>query len=60
MIVYGRVRWRTSNPDPIVPSKRKAPRKVGLAKASMKDAAIGDFNPRVTFIFGVADGNAGN
>jgi len=60
MIVYGRVRWRTSSPDPIVPSKRKAPRKVGLAKASMKDAAMDDFNFVVaTSLFNVADGDAG-
>ena len=46
--------------DTIVASKEKPHAKVGLAKALMGNVAIGDFNPRVTFIFGVADGNAGN
>ena len=42
-------------------AKEKAHAKVGSAKASMKDAAIDDFNFGVaTSLFNVADGNAGN
>jgi len=42
-------------------AKEKPHAKVGPAKASMKDAAIDDFNFGVaTPLFNVADGNAGH